>query len=39
VRESGLPPRGIPYVVVVGEIVVDDSVVQKVKAGRPIRFS
>lgn len=38
VGENGLPPTGIPYVVVGGKIVVKDSVVQNVNAGQPIRF-
>jgi hypothetical protein len=38
VGENGLPPVGIPYVVVNGKIVVKNSVVQDVKAGQPIRF-
>lgn len=36
--QNGLPPVGIPYVVVGGKIVVKNSVVQDVKAGQPIRF-
>lgn len=35
---NGLPPVGIPYVVVSGKVVVKDSVVQDVNAGEPIRF-
>jgi hypothetical protein len=38
VGENGLPPVGIPYVVVNGKIVVKNSVVQDVLAGLPIRF-
>ncbi|NJN05397.1 MAG: aminoacylase, partial [Rhodobacteraceae bacterium] len=38
VGENGLPPVGIPYVVVGGKIVVRDSKVQNVNAGQPIRF-
>jgi len=36
--QNGLPPVGIPYVVVGGKIVVKNSVVQDVKAGQAIRF-
>lgn len=36
--ENALPPKGIPYVVVGGKIVVKDSLVQNVNAGQPIRF-
>jgi len=35
---AGLPTTGIPCVVVNGQIVVRDSKVQRVPAGRPIRF-
>ncbi|NJO03930.1 MAG: aminoacylase, partial [Bacteroidia bacterium] len=38
VGENGLPPVGIPYVVVNGKIVVKNSVVEDIKAGQPIRF-
>jgi N-acyl-D-aspartate/D-glutamate deacylase len=38
VGENGLPPVGIPYVVVNGTIAVKNSVVQDVQAGQPIRF-
>ncbi|NJM56135.1 MAG: hypothetical protein HC841_09820 [Verrucomicrobiae bacterium] len=38
VGENGLPPVGIPYVVVSGKIVVKNSKVQNVNAGQPIRF-
>jgi hypothetical protein len=38
VGENALPPVGIPYVVVGGNIVVKDSVVQNINAGQPIRF-
>lgn len=36
--ENGLPSTGIPYVIVNGTIVVNDSKVLPVKAGQPIRF-
>ena len=36
--QNGLPPVGMPYVVVGGKIVVKNSVVQDVKAGQAIRF-
>jgi hypothetical protein len=35
---SGLPSTGIPYVLVNGKVVVNDSKVQKVMAGEPIQF-
>lgn len=38
VGENGLPPKGIPYVIVGGKIVVKNSVVQDANAGQPIRF-
>ena len=37
--ENGLPSTGIPYVIVHGTIVVEDSKVLPVKAGQPIRYS
>ncbi|NMM48319.1 amidohydrolase family protein [Marinigracilibium pacificum] len=36
--ENGLPPTGIPYVIVNGTIVVDKGEVLPVKPGQPIRF-
>jgi len=36
--EQGLPSAGLPYVIVNGTIVVKDSKVLPVKAGKPIRF-
>ncbi|TDG12146.1 aminoacylase [Seongchinamella unica] len=36
--EQGSPTRGIPYVIVNGQIVVKNSKFQKVWAGQPIRF-
>ncbi|MBS0251349.1 MAG: aminoacylase, partial [Proteobacteria bacterium] len=36
--ENGLPPTGIPYVIVNGTIVVEESKVLAVKPGLPIRF-
>ncbi len=36
--ENGLPPVGIPYVIVNGTIVVDNGKVLPVKPGQPIRF-
>lgn len=36
--EQGLPSTGIPYVIVNGQVVVDDSEFKKVWAGQPIRF-
>jgi len=33
-----LPSTGIPYVLVNGQLVVKDSVAQKVMAGQPIRY-
>jgi cytosine/adenosine deaminase-related metal-dependent hydrolase len=36
--ENGLPPKGIPYVIVNGTVVVDKGVVQDVRPGQPIRF-
>jgi len=36
--ENGLPSTGIPYVLVFGTVVVDDSRVLKVFPGQPIRF-
>lgn len=38
VGENGLPPVGIPYVLVNGKMVVKNSVVQDVLPGQPIRF-
>jgi cytosine/adenosine deaminase-related metal-dependent hydrolase len=35
---QGLPPTGIPYVLVNGQVVVRDSVVDAVYPGQPIRF-
>ncbi|MDP4745018.1 MAG: amidohydrolase family protein [Porticoccaceae bacterium] len=36
--ENGLPPVGIPYVLVNGEFVVKDSEVRDIRPGQPIRF-
>jgi len=36
--ENGLTSAGIPWVIVNGEIVVRDSVIQDVRPGQPIRF-
>ena len=36
--KGALPTTGMPYVLVNGEVVVKDSVVQKVFPGKPIRF-
>jgi N-acyl-D-glutamate deacylase len=36
--ENGLPPVGIPYVIVNGTIVVDQGKVLPVKPGQPVRF-
>lgn len=36
--ENGLPPVGIPYVIINGTIVVDNGAVLPVKPGKPIRF-
>jgi N-acyl-D-amino-acid deacylase len=36
--ENGLPSTGIPYVIVHGTVVVEDSKVLLVKAGQPIRY-
>jgi len=36
--ENGLPSEGIPYVIVNGTIVVQDSKVLPVKPGQPIRY-
>ncbi len=36
--EQGLPSKGIPYVIVNGQLVVEDSKFKKVWAGQPIRF-
>ena len=36
--ENGLPPVGIPYVVINGTVVVRDSEVLDVRPGQPIRF-
>lgn len=36
--ENGLPPTGIPYVIVNGTVVVDNGKVLPVKPGKPIRF-
>jgi N-acyl-D-amino-acid deacylase len=36
--ENGLPPTGIPFVIVHGTIVVNEGRVQPVKPGQPIRF-
>ena len=38
VGENGLPPVGIPYVIVNGTVVVDDGEVLDVRPGQPIRF-
>ncbi|UCH74123.1 MAG: hypothetical protein JSU82_17735, partial [Rhodospirillales bacterium] len=38
VGENGLPPVGIPYVIVNGTVVVDSGKVLDVRPGRPIRF-
>lgn len=38
VGENGLPPVGIPYVIVNGTIVVRNSKVEEVFPGQPIRF-
>jgi len=35
---SGLPPVGIPYVIVNGTVVVKDGKVLPVRPGQPIRF-
>ena len=37
IGENSLPSTGIPYVIVNGQVVVDDSVVQRVDAGVAIR--
>ena len=37
IGENSLPSTGIPYVIVNGQVVVDNSVVQKVDAGVAIR--
>ncbi|KUJ79245.1 amidohydrolase family protein [Ruegeria profundi] len=39
IGENSLPSTGIPYVIVNGQVVVDDSVVQNIPAGVPIRGS
>jgi hypothetical protein len=36
-RRNTLPSTGIPYVIVNGTVVVDDSQVQRLSAGVPIR--
>ena len=36
--EQGKPSSGIPYVIVNGQVVVDNSEFRKVWAGQPIRF-
>lgn len=36
--QNGNPSTGIPYVIVNGQLVVDDSTVQKIMAGQPIRY-
>jgi hypothetical protein len=36
--EQGLPSSGIPYVIVNGQLVVEESEFQKVWAGQPIRY-
>jgi len=36
--ENGLPPKGIPYVIVNGTVVVNKGKVQNIKAGQSIRF-
>lgn len=38
VGENGLPPAGIPYVIVHGTTVVKEGKVLPVKPGQPIRF-
>ena len=38
IREQGLPSTGIPYVIINGTIVVNDSQVQEVYPGEAIRF-
>jgi N-acyl-D-glutamate deacylase len=38
VGENGLPPVGIPYVIVNGTVVVDGGEVLDVRPGQPIRF-
>ena len=37
IGENSLPSTGIPYVIVNGQVVVDDSVVQNIPAGVAIR--
>ncbi|MEP9390618.1 hypothetical protein [Mesorhizobium sp. KR9-304] len=36
--ENGLPPTGVPYVIINGTVVVKDGKVLPVKPGQPIRF-
>ena len=36
--EQGAPSTGIPYVLVSGQVVVQDSTVQRVFPGQPIRY-
>ena len=36
--EQGAPSTGIPYVLVSGQVVVRDSMVQRVFPGQPIRY-
>ena len=36
--KNGSPSTGIPYVIVSGEVIVDNSVVQQVYPGQPIRY-
>jgi len=38
VGENGLPPVGIPYVIVNGVVVVEQGEVKEVRPGKPIRF-
>jgi N-acyl-D-amino-acid deacylase len=35
---NGLPSTGIPYVIVSGDVIVDNSVVQHIYPGQPIRY-
>jgi hypothetical protein len=37
IGENSLPTTGIPYVIVNGQVVVDESVVQNIPAGVAIR--
>jgi len=38
VGENGLPPEGIPYVIINGVVVKDDGEVLDIRPGQPIRF-